>query len=75
MPVLDGPGMAYLMLMHDAGLERIPVILISGIPDLRQVATRVGTTYFLSKPYRLEQLQRVLARALLEQKPLQARVF
>ena len=30
MPVLNGPGMAHQMLLHDAGEERIPILLVSG---------------------------------------------
>src|SRR5688572_4484014 len=40
MPVLSGPGMAHEMLLHDAGEEKIPVMLVSGSPDLAQIAGR-----------------------------------
>ena len=49
MPVLDGPEMAHRMLLHDAGEERIPILLVSGRNDLRHVAARMGTPYFLTK--------------------------
>jgi response regulator RpfG family c-di-GMP phosphodiesterase len=35
MPLLDGPGMAHSMFVRDLGLELIPVILISGVVDLK----------------------------------------
>ena len=31
MPLLDGPGMAYEMLLRDMGLENIPVVFLSGV--------------------------------------------
>lgn len=36
MPVLTGPDMARAMFVHNVGLDRIPVILVSGVPDLRE---------------------------------------
>ncbi len=66
MPVLDGPGMAYRMLVADVGREKIPVILLSGVMDLDRVAARVGTPYFLAKPYGIEPLIELLDRALVE---------
>jgi CheY-like chemotaxis protein len=49
MPVLDGPEMAHEMLLHDAGEEHIPILLVSGRTDLPQLAKRMGTPYFLGK--------------------------
>ena len=49
MPVLNGPGMAHQMLLHDAGAENIPIVLVSGRADLPEVARRIGTPYFLAK--------------------------
>jgi CheY-like chemotaxis protein len=66
MPVLDGPGMAFRMLVQDVGREKIPLILLSAVVDLRRVAANVGTPYFLSKPYRVERLLQVIDRALIE---------
>jgi DNA-binding response OmpR family regulator len=69
MPVLDGPGMAYGMLVHDVGLEQVPIVLLSGVTDLRDVAAGVGTPYFLGKPYGLDAFIRVIDRALAERSP------
>ena len=66
MPILDGPGMAYEMFLHDMGMELVPVILLSGVPDLDQIADLVGTPYYLGKPYRYEQLLALVKRALTE---------
>jgi DNA-binding NtrC family response regulator len=69
MPALSGPGMAYQMCIHDRGLEDVPVILLSGVPNLEEVAASVGTPYFLAKPYRFRKLIEVLDRALSERLP------
>jgi CheY-like chemotaxis protein len=66
MPRMDGPQMALAMLVHDLGLESIPVILLSGVVDLEKTATEVGTPYFLGKPYRLTQIAALVGRALSE---------
>jgi FixJ family two-component response regulator len=68
MPVLDGPGMAHQMLLHNAGEERIPILLVSGRSDLPEIAARMGTPYFLAKarPDYLEALLGLLDRALRE---------
>jgi CheY-like chemotaxis protein len=68
MPVLTGPGMAHRMLLHDAGEERIPILLVSGRRDLPEVAGRMGTPYFLTKasPNYGEVLLKILDRALRE---------
>ena len=73
MPVLNGPEMVHRMLLHDAGEEKIPILLVSGRADLREVAGRMGTPYFLKKASADygPTLLRLLDRALLErQAPL-----
>jgi len=64
MPVLGGIGMAHQMMLHDAGEERIPIILCSGRHDLTQLAAKMGTPYLLVKPFDLDKLIALLARAL-----------
>jgi CheY-like chemotaxis protein len=49
MPVMSGPRMAGHMLLHDAGEEKIPIVLVSARGDLAEVARHVGTPYFLAK--------------------------
>jgi DNA-binding NtrC family response regulator len=66
MPLLDGPGMAYEMLLHDMGLEHVPVIFLSGVPNLSDIAGKVGTPYFLSKPYGYRKVVALVERALAE---------
>lgn len=69
MPVLDGPGMAHEILVHNAGRERIPIILISGYVDLELIAARIGTPYVTRKPCTLDMLLGLLDRALRERTP------
>lgn len=66
MPLLGGPAMAYEMFLHDMGLEHVPVVFLSGAPNLREVAAAVGTPYFLTKPYRYVEVSALVARALSE---------
>ena len=66
MPILDGPDMSTRMLLNDAGMEMVPILLISGSPELRRVAAEVGTPYFLGKPHTYEKLMDLVARALHE---------
>jgi CheY-like chemotaxis protein len=66
MPRLSGPGMAAAMLVENAGIERIPIVLVSGTVALKEVAEQVGTPYALAKPYSIEDLVGLVARALRE---------
>jgi hypothetical protein len=58
------------MLLHDAGEERIPILLVSGRSDLPEVAGRLGTPYFLRKavPDYAEVLLEILDRAVRERR-------
>jgi FixJ family two-component response regulator len=70
MPTMNGPGMAHQMLLHDAGEEKIPILLVSGRNDLPAVAARMGTPYFLAKgsaDYG-EVLLQLLGRAIIERR-------
>jgi DNA-binding NtrC family response regulator len=66
MPIMGGPAMAHEMLVHDAGEEKIPVLLMSGRADLAQIAARMGTPYFLPKSGDAGRFLFVLDRALRE---------
>jgi DNA-binding response OmpR family regulator len=66
MPVLDGPLMAHGMFLQDLGRERVPILFLSGVADLDHIAARIGTPYYLPKPFSLDGLLRMLARALRE---------
>lgn len=66
MPVLAGPQMAHSMFLQDLGRERVPLLFLSGVADLDRVAAQVGTPYYLPKPFSLDRLLQLLARALRE---------
>jgi FixJ family two-component response regulator len=68
MPKLNGPRMAHQMLLHDAGEEKIPIVVVSGRGDLAEVAGRIGTPYFLAKASAdySDRLLEVLAQAVRE---------
>ena len=66
MPILGGPGMAHQMLVHDAGQEMIPIILVSAGNNLTEIAQKMGTSYFLRKPCDLTTFLALLDRALRE---------
>jgi DNA-binding NtrC family response regulator len=74
MPVLDGPSMAYKILVHDAGMERIPIIVSSGYSDIEQVAARMGTPYAVKKPCTVDDLIQVVDRATRERRAPQPMV-
>jgi CheY-like chemotaxis protein len=63
MPVLGGLGMAHQMLLHDAGEEKVPIILCSARRDLPKLASEMGTPYSLAKPFKLELLLTLLHKA------------
>ena len=66
MPVRDGPSMALQMFLEDHGLERVPIVLLSGFPDIGDIARDVGTPYYLSKPFDIDRLREIVERALRE---------
>jgi DNA-binding NtrC family response regulator len=69
MPVLDGPAMVYRMFVENLGRENVPIIVVSGAPDLRQIAAAIGTPYYLGKPFPLDALNATIERALSEAIP------
>lgn len=68
MPVLGGPGMAHKMLLHDAGEEHVPIILMSARDDLPELARDMGTSYVLKKPPTIDAFLMVLNQALRERR-------
>jgi DNA-binding NtrC family response regulator len=68
MPGLGGPGMAHKMLLHDAGEEAIPIILMSARRDLPAIARKMGTSYSLRKPATIDAFITVLDRAIHERR-------
>jgi FixJ family two-component response regulator len=68
MPVVTGPEMALEMFLRNVGKEKIPLIFISGNVDLRNIAARVGTDYFLAKPADLRVIMALIDRVLVERR-------
>jgi CheY-like chemotaxis protein len=68
MPLLGGPGMAHKMLLHDAGEERIPIVLFSARSDLPALASEMGTPYSIAKPFNVDALLSLLRLAISEQR-------
>jgi hypothetical protein len=58
--------MAHLMLVRDAGEEKIPVLFVSSRHDLPEIAGRLGTPYFLQKTGDISPFLDMLGRALHE---------
>jgi CheY-like chemotaxis protein len=68
MPGMTGPAMAHEMLVHDAGQEHIPVILMSANRALAEIAGRMGTPYFLAKTGDIAVFFEMVDRAIREHK-------
>ena len=74
MPLLSGPGMSTRMIAENCGRERIPIVILSGADQLSAIARRVGTPYFLAKPFEPSEMLALVARALEERRfPVPAR--
>ena len=69
MPCLTGPEMVCRMVKEDAGMQWVPVVLVSGIVDLTEIAGQVGTPYFMGKPFDLDDLIGLLQRTFVERRP------
>lgn len=69
MPILDGPGLIRRMPVQNKALTTVPVILLSGLSELREIARKVGTPYYLSKPYDIDALLRLIKKAMSEKTP------
>lgn len=63
---LDHAALTYRHFVESLGRERVPVILVSVLPRLPDIARAIGTPYFLAKPFAIENLQQLIGRALAE---------
>jgi DNA-binding NtrC family response regulator len=66
MPILDGPGMALRMFLENHGLEKVPIVIVSAFPNIQKTADEVGTPYFISKPFEIDELLSTVSRAIHE---------
>jgi CheY-like chemotaxis protein len=66
MPILDGPGMALRMLAENHGLEKVPIVIVSAFPNIQKTADAVGTPYYISKPFEIDDLLKIVYRAIQE---------
>jgi DNA-binding response OmpR family regulator len=73
MPLLDARGLAFRMFYENCGRELIPILLISGSPELKAIAGKIGTPYLLAKPFSIEALLALVERALDEKVPFRPR--
>lgn len=69
MPVIDGLALIYRMFVEDLGRENVPVILMSASARLGEIAEAAGTAYILAKPFTVDALETLVARALTEALP------
>jgi DNA-binding response OmpR family regulator len=61
--------MVYGMLISDMGLETVPVIFMSGLSNIAEIAAEAGTPYYLHKPFALDQVEALVEQALRESRP------
>ena len=59
MPGMDGPSFARELRM---GLRRVPLVILTGVPDPRREADRCNAEAFLSKPFNAQELVDVVRR-------------
>jgi hypothetical protein len=59
-------------IVHNLGLEAVPILLCSGVLDLPSVAATVGTPSSLAKPFGLQNFLGLLEHALVEREPLRS---
>jgi DNA-binding response OmpR family regulator len=69
MPVLTGPDVAWRMCIENLGKERVPVLFVSANPDVAAIAARVGTRYFLTKPFDFRVVTVLIERIISERSP------
>ena len=59
MPGMDGPSFARELRMT---LKRVPLVILTGVPDPRREADRCNAEAFLSKPFDADELVNVVRR-------------
>jgi DNA-binding response OmpR family regulator len=59
MPGMDGPSFARELRMT---LKRVPLVILTGVPDPRREADRCNAEAFLSKPFDADELVNIVRR-------------
>lgn len=59
MPGMDGPSFARELRM---ALRRVPLVILTGVPDPRREADRCNAEAFLAKPFNAQELVSVVRR-------------
>ena len=59
MPGMDGPSFARELRM---ALKRVPLVILTGVPDPRREADRCNAEAYLSKPFDAQELVNVVRR-------------
>jgi CheY-like chemotaxis protein len=63
MPVLSGEGLCRV-LRENTALARIPIVMMSGHPEVRRIAEAGGAMAGLEKPFEVEKLYQMIATVL-----------
>lgn len=63
MPGIDGKEITTI-LKRDPALKKLPVIIISALNDIQDIAAKVGADDFLSKPFTIAALLKVVEKNL-----------
>lgn len=66
MPVMDGLEAAKAIREHDGGERRVFLVALTAAAntEIQQECAQVGMDDFMTKPFRMEELQAVVSRAL-----------
>jgi CheY-like chemotaxis protein len=64
MPRMTGPSVVAELSRQRTGLERIPIVLLSGNPDVELIATEVRAGYSIAKPITPDAFMSVIDSAL-----------
>ena len=66
LPRLSGPELALRIRSQAPPLARMPIVLISGSPDLERIAREAGIRHVLKKPLSYERVTSLIERVLSE---------
>jgi len=61
--VLDGWGDRLMRAVRDGRVERVPIVLLSGVNEIERRAREVGAAAFVAKPFDIDDLIDVCRQA------------